>query len=381
MSTLSMIRARLTPADACGLGGVVALVAALAPPSHALAEALFAAHMVQHLLLVVVAAPLLAMAAPGHLLRYLPRRSRLALGRAMRFLRGLPGLVQSPVGTVSIWLGHVTVLWAWHVPVLYEAALRSAWLHALEHTTLLTTAWLFWARVLPPARCSVPGVGAALYLFMAAAQCTVLGALIAFAETTWYAAAHSTTASAWGLTPIEDQQLAGLLMWLPGGMAYAAAAVAVVAGWLRIAERSALTNPSSPAIGIVLLLVVGAGCGQPPRAEHIVVDGDSRLGAKAIRTYGCGGCHVIPGVPAARGIIGPPLAGLAGRPYLAGRLVNNASNLVTWIRDPRALDPGTIMPRLGVTEADARHIAAYLYRYAGEPYREAGEQRYRDAGQ
>jgi cytochrome c len=121
-------------------------------------------------------------------------------------------------------------------------------------------------------------------------------------------------------------------------------------------------------------LVVAAGCAGEPalRPEHIVVGGDAALGVDALRRHGCGGCHVIPGVPEARGRVGPSLQDFAGRPYIAGRLTNDAGNLMTWIQTPRAVDPGTLMPDLGVSEAEARDIATYLYtlgaaRVASEP--------------
>lgn len=85
-------------------------------------------------------------------------------------------------------------------------------------------------------------------------------------------------------------------------------------------------------------------------------------GARLMRApYGCGACHVIPGVTGATGMVGPPLDGWSRRVYIAGNLQNTPENLVHWIRQPQAVEPGTAMPDLGVTEADARDIAAYLY--------------------
>jgi len=118
--------------------------------------------------------------------------------------------------------------------------------------------------------------------------------------------------------------------------------------------------------GIVLLT---AGCADEPghASQPLLVGGDATRGLNAIRRYGCGGCHVIPGVPEARGRAGPSLRGIAARPYLAGRMTNGAGNLMTWIRTPRAIDPGTLMPELGVSEADARDIATYLYALGPSP--------------
>jgi cytochrome c2 len=89
--------------------------------------------------------------------------------------------------------------------------------------------------------------------------------------------------------------------------------------------------------------------------------GDPVRGRAAIRQYGCGACHQIRGVDGAEGQVGPPLDGIGGRAFIAGRLSNSADNLVRWITDPRGVDDKTAMPDLGVTDSDARDIAAYLY--------------------
>ena len=89
--------------------------------------------------------------------------------------------------------------------------------------------------------------------------------------------------------------------------------------------------------------------------------GDPEAGRGAVKRYGCGGCHAIPGVTAARGRVGPPLAGFASRAYIGGVAVNTPQHLVEWIKDPKAFDPRTAMPNVGATHADARDMAAYLY--------------------
>ena len=113
------------------------------------------------------------------------------------------------------------------------------------------------------------------------------------------------------------------------------------------------------------IILLGAGlalgaCDGDERTTRIAGDGDGARGREAITRYGCGACHEIPGVPGARGIVGPSLRGLGTRPYLAGHLPNDPGNLVAWIRRPRALDPKTIMPDLAVSERDAQDIAAFL---------------------
>ena len=80
-----------------------------------------------------------------------------------------------------------------------------------------------------------------------------------------------------------------------------------------------------------------------------------------IRDSGCGACHTIPGVPGAAGLVGPPLTAFGRRGYIAGRVSNNRSNLVRWLIDPRTVDPMTVMPRVGLSDQQARQAAAYLY--------------------
>lgn len=92
-----------------------------------------------------------------------------------------------------------------------------------------------------------------------------------------------------------------------------------------------------------------------------VPGGDPSRGPAAMQKYGCIACHVVPGVVAARGQVGPTLSGVATRSIIAGRLSNTPDNLIHWIQDPQGVSPGTVMPNMGVTEADARDIAAYLY--------------------
>lgn len=107
------------------------------------------------------------------------------------------------------------------------------------------------------------------------------------------------------------------------------------------------------------LALAAAGCGGGQAVA--VRGGDGGHGRTAIRTYGCGACHAIAGVSGADGEVGPPLRHFGERRTIAGRLPNTPPNLVRWIRQPQEIDPGTLMPDLGVDETDARDIAAYLY--------------------
>ena len=120
---------------------------------------------------------------------------------------------------------------------------------------------------------------------------------------------------------------------------------------------------------IAALLVAGAAACNPNdeaaadarRSAAAITGGDPERGATIARKYGCQACHTIPGVVGADGLVGPPLAGIASRSYIGGVLANTPENMVRWIRDPKGVDSLTAMPNTGVTESDARHIAAYLY--------------------
>ncbi len=113
-------------------------------------------------------------------------------------------------------------------------------------------------------------------------------------------------------------------------------------------------------IAAALLAVLG-GCSNAEEEAARLTGGDPGQGALLIRKYGCSACHTIPGIEGARGMIGPPLNGIAERIYLGGQLPNTPENMMRWIQDPQSIARGTAMPNLGVSNIEARHIAAYLY--------------------
>ena len=117
-------------------------------------------------------------------------------------------------------------------------------------------------------------------------------------------------------------------------------------------------------IVLIVMAVALAACTSRPNARDDVrrlTGGEPDRGASAIGRYGCGSCHDIPGVQDAAGTVGPPLGGIASRAYLAGHVQNTPAGMMRWIQKPQAIDEGTLMPDLGVTDQDARDIAAYLY--------------------
>lgn len=116
-------------------------------------------------------------------------------------------------------------------------------------------------------------------------------------------------------------------------------------------------------VGVMMLVLLGlVACGsEDPGTVPVVAGGIPREGSIAMQEYGCGTCHTIPGVPEADAEVGPPLTGWANRHYIAGALPNTPENLIYWIMNPQIVEPGTAMPDMGVTEPEARHMAAYLY--------------------
>jgi putative membrane protein len=224
---------------AAAFGAGLAVVAlALVSPLDTLAEGLFAAHMAQHMLLVMVAGPLLVLGAPGLPLTVALRpRWRRRLGRLRRHPAVGAGrrLLTRPA---VAWAVHVGTLWAWHLPAPYQSALGSELVHAAEHASFLGTAWLFWWVVLsrPGRRRLAPGF-AVLYLFAAALQGSALGALLTLAPAPLYPLQAAASAP-WGLDPLADQQLAGLIMWVPADLVYLGTAGALFMAWLMSLERA-----------------------------------------------------------------------------------------------------------------------------------------------
>jgi putative membrane protein len=211
--------------------GWATLALALLSPLDAWGARLFSAHMVQHELLMVVAAPLLVLGRPfGAWLFGLPPLWRQAIGRLTRgaaWRRGWRGLT----GPLAAWGLHAAALWLWHVPRLFDAALASPGLHVLQHLSFLLTALLFWWSVLGDEARRRPGAALAS-LFTTLLHTAALGALLALAPEPWYTA-YSASAPLAGWDPLSDQQLGGLIMWVPAGTGYVVASLALVARRLR----------------------------------------------------------------------------------------------------------------------------------------------------
>lgn len=229
---------------ACGAGAVVATLLALASPLEPLAGTLFTAHMLQHELLVLLVAPLVVLSRPvvvgGLALRPAWRRRILTLRVPPRL--GTPALVAAAV------LLHAVTLWVWHVPSLYEAALASDAVHVVEHVTMAGGAVpLWWLAV--DARGRRTGAPVVLGLLVAAIQSSVLAGMLTFAGEPLYRLPAAGLA-AWGMTPLEDQQAAGGMMWFPGGLTYIVAGSAAFLRWLRTDEQRRRHDPAATAVDV-----------------------------------------------------------------------------------------------------------------------------------
>jgi cytochrome c oxidase assembly factor CtaG/cytochrome c2 len=346
--------------------GWVTLAVALISPLHPLGEALISGHMAQHELIMVLAAPLLVLGRPLVVTLWgLPAGWRRTLGGWLGALRPL----WRALSRIEVaWLLHALAIAGWHLPGLYQRTVESAFVHGLQHTSFLVTALLFWWSVLPGAALRGRHGEAIMALFGTMVYTGGLGALLTLGSVRWYPA-YGDAAPLWGLTPLEDQQLAGLIMWVPGGISYLLATAWLVIDWLREAEVRAVRIERARARGaaaaFLLLVLLVPGCERPralsAEAAAQVVGGDPERGELAFRRYGCGSCHSIDGVPGAAGLVGPPLGGIGARAYVAGVLTNTPENITRWIQSPQAVDSLTAMPDLGVTSSDARDIAAWLY--------------------
>ena len=206
---------------------------ALLSPIHALAGTLVSGHMIQHLLLMVVAAPLIILGDPGMIMRGLPVDLRKATGHLRRRLDLTPNRFRWSRHPVLVFLVYTGALWLWHASVLYETATGNEIAHGLEHGSFLLTALLFWAVVVPrrSAPRIAPGV-AVMLIFAVTMQGVLLSALMTFADQPWYPS-YAETSALWGIDPLDDQRIAGLIMWIPSGLIFTMAALASMVAWIN----------------------------------------------------------------------------------------------------------------------------------------------------
>ncbi|MER8863873.1 cytochrome c oxidase assembly protein [Mesorhizobium sp. M0751] len=212
--------------------GWAILAAALVSPLHALGERVFTAHMIEHELLMAVAAPLLVSSRPAAAMMWaLPIKLRLALGAAgqAKVLRTVWAVISRPLAATFL---HGVAIWAWHIPVLFEAALARGVLHYAQHASFFGTGLLFWWVLLPRSGREQAYGNAVMHLFFTSLHTGLLGVLLLVSPRLWYPV-NAAGAELWSLSPLEDQQLAGLVMWVPAGLIYGGAALLLAGLWIR----------------------------------------------------------------------------------------------------------------------------------------------------
>jgi putative membrane protein len=210
---------------------VLSLAVALLSPLATASGRLFSAHMTQHELLMLVAAPLIAMSQAGVAYLWAFRMSaRRSIGSGIHSI-GWHHLT-SPFTAFVL---HALALWLWHIPVLYEAAMANQWVHGLQHLSFFATAAIFWWGMVH-GRYGRAGYGVAVfYVFLTAMHSSILGALATVADRVWY---PTYAQSVQGRPdPLADQQLAGLIMWIPSGVIFILVGLALLAAWLGESER------------------------------------------------------------------------------------------------------------------------------------------------
>jgi putative membrane protein len=213
--------------------GWFVLAASVVSPLHEAGERSFTMHMIEHELIMLVAALLLVAARPAAAMLW-------ALPQSLR--RTFAGGTQNPLwrfltDPIVATVLQAIAMWAWHAPALFDRALGHEGWHIAQHLSFLITALLFWWAMLH----GRAGYGvSALCLFATSLVGGLLGALMAFSRSPWYAGYAAMGMTPYGLTPAEDQHLAGLLMWIPGGLFHAGAALYFVWRWLKVSERNAV---------------------------------------------------------------------------------------------------------------------------------------------
>jgi len=218
--------------------GWSALVTAVAPPIDIMATQLFSIHMVQHELIMLIGAPLLIAGRPLPVI--LDGMSPGMRSATVALLQGRPGAAawRTATNPAVAWGAHGIVLWVWHVPALYEWAVRNEGVHALQHAMFLATAALFWWGLLY-GRYGRVGYGAAVfYVFTTVVHTGLLGAALTLTGVPLYPG-YIATSHRHGVDALADQQLAGIIMWVPAGFILTLLGLALFAAWLGESERRA----------------------------------------------------------------------------------------------------------------------------------------------
>lgn len=233
-------RSSTPPRAGLFLSGWTVLTLSLVSPLHAAGERSFTMHMIEHELIMLVATLLLAMSKSGAVMAWgLPRPLRLSLGGSWKApLQSLWKRLTEPVTATAV---QAIVMWVWHAPPLFDRALESSGWHIAQHACFFISSLIFWWAMLHPRRGGY-GVSAAC-LFATSLIGGALGALMSLSSSPWYADYAAMGMTGIGLDPVDDQRLAGLIMWIPGGLVHCVAAIAMFHKWLKAAEGSHAALP------------------------------------------------------------------------------------------------------------------------------------------
>lgn len=221
------------------VAGLLAIVISLDSPVDDLSDELFWVHMIQHILLIGVATPLLALARPwSRMWRGFPLAFRRSVAHELSSAPGWRQLLRAAgvvSGAVASWLLFNVTFCVWHLPVLYDAALRSEFIHALEHFSFFATSLLFWTRVVysPPWRSPLSEPGKLVYLVSTMVVGWVLAIVLALASSPIYAAYADEASRPGHISAFTDQQLAAGVMWVPGSVSYTIAIIVIAYRWLE----------------------------------------------------------------------------------------------------------------------------------------------------
>ena len=237
---LLIVRSRITKQSVFYFLGVIILFLALVSPLDEISDTyLFSAHMVQHLLFILVVPPFLLLGIPEWVFRK---------GMKWKFFRKTEHLLSNPI---VAWSAGAGAMWIWHWPPLFNAALANETFHAFEHLSILVMGTIFWWVVISPLKEErMNPLYLIFYLFSACIACTILGIIITFSAVGLFPAYLNPQDAAgilpiirdgWGFSPSVDQQVGGLLMWVPACLVYVSAVIGTLVRWYRTPDRDTLT--------------------------------------------------------------------------------------------------------------------------------------------
>lgn len=222
--------------------GLFILALALLSPIDTMSNVLAWAHMLQHSLILMVASPLMVLGSPGFIAHWTfsPKGWRY-LGKFRKIWKWIisSSRLSRPI---LAWLIYSLTLWIWHIPLLYEAALSYEWLHDIQHISFFVTSFYFWKILFDPYKERSLGIINIFYTFIASLHGIILGALMALSPNVWYKY-YSSTAPDYGYTALQDQQIAGFIMWMPAGISYVIAILFLIFKILIKDEKAAPALP------------------------------------------------------------------------------------------------------------------------------------------